>query len=141
MTKTIQLLEEKNSYLEKFLGLNREWLGRLSRGDFGDVEDFRETREKILNIIKHIDALVEVQTQNINVDHVDTITRIRLHELLDHKDNLVQVILSQDLDIMQIIESAKSQIIIELKNVRQGRKTISSYKSTQRSEESLDEEV
>ncbi|MDZ4678113.1 MAG: hypothetical protein SGI74_11475 [Oligoflexia bacterium] len=141
MTKTIKLIEEKNTYLEKFLGLNREWLGRLAVGDFGDLESFRENRENILNIVKHIDVLVDTQSQTIDAQDVDTTTRYRLNELLDHKDLLVKAILTQDLDIMQFIETAKSQIIIELRNVRQGRKTLSSYKSEKKNSESLDEKA
>jgi hypothetical protein len=41
---------------------------------------------------------------------------------------------------MAIIESAKSKIIVELRELQRGRKTISSYKSNQR-KEILDEEA
>jgi len=84
---------------------------------------------------------VDTQSQTIDAQDVDTTTRYRLNELLDHKDLLVKAILTQDLDIMQFIETAKSQIIIELRNVRQGRKTLSSYKSEKKNSESLDEKA
>src|ERR1700722_4400343 len=106
MNKTVGYLEEKNMYLEKFVGLNREWLDRLSRGDFSDVESFRENRENILNIVKHIDVLIETHSRKIGNEEIADSTKYRLNMLLDRKDALVKVILSQDLEIMELIENA-----------------------------------
>ena len=140
MSKTITYLEEKNTYLEKFLGLNREWLDRLSRGDYAELESFRENRENILNIVKHIDALIETHSRReANLDS-DIALKKHIHVLLIRKDALVKAILSQDLEIMEMIELAKSQIIIDLKGVQRGRKTIGSYKSYSR-KETFDEEA
>jgi hypothetical protein len=140
MNKTVEYLEEKNNYLEKFLGLNRDWLDRLTRGDFAELENFRENRENILNIVKHIDALIETHSNNTDPITVDDATKSRINKLLDRKDTLVRVILSQDLEIMELIEAAKSQIIRELTQVQKGRKTIGSYKSGNR-KDIVDEEA
>jgi hypothetical protein len=139
MTKTIGYLEEKNNYLEKFIGLNRDWLERLSRGDLTDLENFRETRESILNIIRHIDALVETHSRAVEENYIDMSARTRINSLLIRKDDLVKVILSQDLEIMEMIEAAKSQIIIDLRSAQKTRKTLGSYKSGRR-KETVDEE-
>ena len=141
MTKTIGYLEEKNMYLEKFVGLNREWLDRLTCGNFTDVESFRENRENILNIIKHLDVLVDTHSRKMGSDEIDDSIKKRLNALLDRKDSLVKVILSQDLEIMELIETAKSQIIMELQKVRTVKKTLSSYKSTRKNKETVDEEA
>jgi hypothetical protein len=140
MSKTVDYLEEKNMYLEKFLGLNRDWLDRLSRGDYAELESFRENRENILNIVKHIDALID--THSRREASVDTEFSIKKHinTLLIRKDALVKAILSQDLEIMEMIELAKSQIILDLRGVQKGRKTIGSYKSHNR-KETFDEEA
>ena len=140
MTKTMELLEEKNKYLEKFLGLNSKWLERLSRSDFGDIEEFRETREEILNIIKYIDALVESHANRIEAIELDNNLRIKVNALLVRKDSLVKAILSQDLDIMQFIDCAKTQVIQDLRNVQKTKKTIGSYKSFNR-KDTVDEEA
>ncbi len=140
MKKTISYLEEKNNYLEKFLGLNRKWLDRLTQGDFGDIEEFRETRETILNIVRHIDALIESHTMRITDPEIDDEMRSQINTLLNRKESLVKAILGQDLDIMQLIERAKSQIIADLRNVSRVRKTIGSYKSFS-TKEIIDEEV
>ena len=140
MNKTIQLLEEKTAYLEKFLGLNSKWLNKLSQGDFGELESFRENRETILNIIKHIDALIEARSERIAPESVDEINKAKINGLLDRKDSLVKAILAQDLDIMQIIQSAKSMIITELQKVNKSKKTIRSYKSFNR-KDTVDEKA
>ena len=140
MVKTLSLLEEKNNYFEKFIGLNKLELQRLSRSDFTDLQDFRESRENILNIIKHIDTMIESRTAEISPLIIPPEFKQRIRELLYAKDELVHTILAQDLEIMQIIDSAKSQIIIELQSVRKNKKTIGSYKSFNK-KEILDEEV
>ena len=140
MNKTVDYLQEKNTYLEKFLGLNRDWLDRLSRGDYAEIESFRENRENILNIIKHLDALIETHSRKEASQDVDTATKKFINSLLNRKDALVKAILSQDLEIMELIENAKSQIIVELRNVQKGRKTIGSYKSFSR-KDIIDEEA
>jgi hypothetical protein len=140
MTKTTDYLEEKNMYLEKFLGLNREWLDKLCRGDFAELESFRENRENILNIVKHLDALIEAHSRREAAHDVDISIKKHINLLLNRKDALVKAILSQDLEIMELVENAKSQIIIELKNVQKGRKTIGSYKSFNR-KDTVDEKA
>jgi hypothetical protein len=127
-------------YLEKFLGLNRDWLDKLSRGDYAELESFRENRENILNILKHLDALIETHSRKESAGEVELAIKKHINALLNRKDALVKAILSQDLEIMELIENAKSQIIIELKNVQKGRKTIGSYKSFNR-KETVDEEA
>ncbi len=140
MTKTTDYLEEKNMYLEKFLGLNRDWLDKLSRGDYAELESFRENRENILNIMKHLDALVETHSRKEANGNIEDGVKKYINSLLNRKDALVKAILSQDLEIMELIENAKSRIIIELKNVQKGRKTIGSYKSFNR-KDTVDEKA
>ena len=54
--KTVQLLNEKNHFLEKFYSLNEKQLVQLSASRFENVEYFYNQREDILKIIKYIDA-------------------------------------------------------------------------------------
>jgi hypothetical protein len=134
MLKTIQLMEDKNAYLIKFMALNKAKLDKLAKNDFTELELFRDNRENILNIIKHIDGLIETRFKGIDVTMISTDTKKHIHKLLIEKDDYVRAILAQDLEIMQIIDHAKSQIITELQQVRKGRKTISSYKSYNKKE-------
>ena|ERR1035438_4401520 len=140
MIKTLKLLEEKNMYLEKFLGLNRERLDHLLKGDFADLERFRGDREMILNIVKHIDSLIEARSKDVNDDDIDASAKQKVSMMLQRKDSLVKSILSQDIDIMQIIEKAKSEIILELRKVSSARRTIGQFKSQTR-KDIVDEEV
>lgn len=141
MIKTLSLLEDKNSYLEKFIALNTIKLTKLSKSEFEDLEEFRESRENILNIIKHIDTLIEARTLELDPQSIPQSIKEKIAELLTEKDELVHTILSQDLEIMQIIDVAKSQIILELQSVRKVKKSIGSYKSFNKEEDSYDEEA
>jgi hypothetical protein len=129
MTRTIELLTEKNLYFERFIGLNRDQMEKLNLGDFADLENFREQRESILNIIKRLDSLIEPQTHGIDFDTVSEALRTQIKTLLDRKEMLVKVILGQDLDIMQLIEQAKSNIIRDLQATTKSRKVVGAFKS------------
>jgi hypothetical protein len=140
MEKILSLIEEKNTYLEKFCAINSDQIKKLKAGNFEELEIFRESRENILNILNHIDALLSSHAALVNENEITLLDRQRLEESLNHKDELVRVILSQDIDIMGAIESAKSEIIRQLRAVVKGRKAVSAYKSGDR-KDSVDEEV
>lgn len=132
MIKMIEMLSEKNNYLEKFLGLNREWIDKLAQNDFSELEEFRENRESILNIVHHIDSVIESLSERLDIYEVCEAEKTKVTALLDRKDSLVKAILAQDLEIMQFIDAAKALIITELKKVAKNKKSIGSYKSGSR---------
>lgn len=139
MSQILDLLKEKNGYLEKFLGLNCEWINRLAQNDYGQVEGFRENRERILNIINRIDDLLYSLTFSLDPESFDFTEKKEITTFLDRKDSLVKAILAQDLEIMQFIETAKGVVYDELKKVSKSKKTIGSYKSFKRND-NIDEE-
>lgn len=135
MTRIIQLLTQKNHYLEKFYSLNEEELFNFQCGNFDNIENFYQTREKILETVRYIDGqLDEVQSEFpiaaestiVNVEHS---LRREMREHLAIKDEYVNRILGQDLEILSCIEKAKSEIIRELRDIRKNKKAFSGYKS------------
>jgi hypothetical protein len=140
MEKILALIEEKNMYLEKFCAINSDQINKLKQGSFDELEVFRESRENILNILNHIDALLSSHAALVDEKTITRADRQRLEDALNHKDEMVRVILSQDIDIMGAIESAKSEIIRQLRSVVKGRKAVSAYKSGDRTD-IVDEEV
>lgn len=140
MERILTLIDEKNVYLEKFCAINSDQIKKLQAGNFDELEVFRESRENILNILNHIDALLSSHAALVDDSLITPVERQKLSDALDHKDELVRVILSQDIDIMGAIESAKSEIIRQLRTAVNGRKTIAAYKSGTRNE-TIDEEV
>ncbi|MEK6553742.1 MAG: hypothetical protein AABZ31_00755 [Bdellovibrionota bacterium] len=130
MHTIIELLNEKNFCLEKFIGVNATELSNFTSGNFDNLEEFYATREGLLEIIKKIDFLIDEKNQ----DPVDT-AKISVEfkrDILDAqrtKNDLVGQILQQDLEILSALESAKSEIIRELSSVRSNKKAIGSYKS------------
>ena len=140
MEKILSLIQEKNMYLEKFCGINTEQIKKLNAGNFQELEAFRESREKILNILKHLDALLSAHAATVDEEGILAPQRTDLRRLLDRKDDLVRIVLRQDIDIMGAIEIAKSEIIRQLRSVVRGRKTIKSYKSGA-AKDGLDEEI
>lgn len=138
MIRIINLLNHKNHFLEKFYSLNENELLNFARNDFSNLESFYQTREKILEAIRYIDAEVD-QLQQQDLEVTDAQKR-EMATALAIKEEYVSRILAQDLEILSCIESAKSSIIRELQEIRKARKAVGSYKSRQFTNR-LDEEA
>lgn len=128
--KTIQLLNEKNHFLEKFYSLNEKQLIQLSASQFENIEYFYNQREDILKIIKYIDSEI-VRAHNDELA-MNIIASAQDHEAVKEclriKDIFVNRIIEQDIQIISLIERLKSNIIKELKTVRHARKAMAGYK-------------
>lgn len=130
--KTVQLLNEKNHFLEKFYSLNEKQLVQLSASKFENVEYFYNQREDILKIIKYIDAELarahdDEVAMNLAISGQD---QLAVKECLRVKDIFVNRIVEQDVQIISLIEKLKNNIITELKTVRGARRAMTGYKST-----------
>lgn len=138
--KLVELLDEKNQYLEKFFELNEAELHNFADGLFDNVEVFYQSREKILDIVRCIDGLVDDEVAALKDHVVTTHLRAEIQDLMDQKDRLAKQILAQDLRVLSAIEDEKSNIIRELKSTRQSRKVVGAYHSGKTAHQ-LDEEV
>ena len=130
MVRIINLLQEKNHYLEKFYSLNETEVVNFSNGNFDNLESFYNSREKILEILKYIDGqLDQVQNAFSDLSNISIEERRQIKESLVTKDEYVSRIIDQDLEVLACIEAAKSNIIRELQDVRRVRKAVGGYKS------------
>jgi hypothetical protein len=142
MDRIITLLREKNHFLEKFHEVNEQELLRFDVGNFDNIEVFYGTRDKILDLVKVVDDLIREESgASAEVSPACTAEQKNEAEyLLNKQDELVTRILSQDLQVISWIEKEKSNIIRELRGVRNGRKAISGYHSGETSRH-LDEKA
>lgn len=129
MIQIVDLLNEKNHYLEKFYSLNENELGQFLRGNFDNLEKFYDTREKIIEIIRYIDA--KIDKINLSLKNITPEDKIRamVQEALHIKDQYVAKIMEQDLQILSCIDSAKSEIIKELQVLKKNKKAVGGYKT------------
>jgi len=125
MQRIINLLNQKNHYLEKFYSLNEEELLNFAKNDFDHLESFYRTREEILDVIRYVDDEIDKSETSV----LSSEEKRLMNEALAAKDEYVARILSQDLEILSCIESAKSSIIRELQEIKKAKKAVGSYKS------------
>lgn len=141
MENIIVLLQDKNYHLQRFHDMNEAELVHFAEGNFDNLEVFYNSREAILDLIKCIDRLIE--QANMADPHPPMISDEQKREIgqaLAKKNNLVTKILAQDLQILSVLESTKSNIIKELSQVKAARKAMSAYKSGG-PDSRLDEEI
>ncbi len=132
MSRVIQLMGEKNHFLEKFMNLNEKQIARLEQGHFDQIEHFYNQREDLIKIIKYIDAEThKAQGQEVDGDlEVMEAHRQIIKENLKIKDTYTAKIIDQDMQVLALIDQAKSRIIKELQDVRQGQRAMAGYRST-----------
>lgn len=126
--RLIQLLEQKNHYLEKFLTLNELQIRLLSDTNADTLDEFYEQREKILEIIQYIDSQISESYQNLSTTESGQ-AQAQVQKLLFVKDEYVHRILDQDIQILGMIDQIKSAIMSELSDIRSSRKALKGYKS------------
>lgn len=125
MNRLITLVYEKNHYLEKFYAQNETEIRNFLTGEFSNLEKFYETREKILEMIRYVDAQIDKIHEAVQLtDH----EKREFQKAMRIKDEYVERILQQDLEILSCIERAKSEIIVELQNIKKGKKAVAGYK-------------
>lgn len=130
METIINLLKEKNHYLKKFYTLNKAEIIRLAEGDFTRLDYFYQSRENILDVISHIEARMEEDLGKVQpASAISEEERQRVRRELDFKDDVVNQILDQDLQILTFIENAKTELIKELQDVKKNRQVIGAYHS------------
>lgn len=138
MLRIISLLNQKNHYLEKFYSMNEAELLNFAQNDFNHLDEFYDTREKILENIKYIDT--QIHLENPDIAKLTIENKKEISVALAIKDEYVNRILAQDLEILSCIENAKSNIIRELADLKKTRKAVGSYK-TKTFNQRLDEEA
>jgi hypothetical protein len=141
MRQVITLLNERNQFLEKFYALNEDEIERMTQGNFDNIDGFYQSRENLLNLIQHIERLIE---NHLRIEHSeverDKELKRQAEDALLLRNELVTEILDQDLEIISMIEGAKSKIIRELQVITKGRRVVGSYHSGEKNH-ALDEEV
>ena len=129
MEKIITLLKEKNEYLEQYYDLNETEIANFSQAKFETLEEFYQSRERVLEKVREIDVKIEVIQAEPTVVEPTHEQRHHVEDLLAIKDDLVKEILTQDLHILSLVEKAKSDLIRELQVVRHNRKAVGAYRS------------
>jgi hypothetical protein len=139
MIRIINLLNQKNHFLEKFYSINETELLNFSQGNFDNLEHFYQSREKILSIIRRLDQQIDVIQNENRMEEVDNAKQM-VQEALSIKEEYVNRILAQDLEVLACIEQAKSNMIRELQELRRTKRVVGSYRSKTFTSR-LDEEV
>lgn len=141
MKEVINLLEQKNQHLERFYKYNESEILNFYDRNFDNLERFFQAREVILDMISFLDKMIdEAQIQLPLSQALNNDDKKQVIRALDKKNDLVTQILSQDLQILSLIETAKSEIIKDLSQVKATKKAVSSYKSGPK-EAQLDEKA
>ena len=130
MDRLIDLLKEKNHYLESFFAVNEHELSNFSEGEFENVEGFYQAREKILEFIKRIDLKIDLE-QKTSTGIITDDFRTEVEACLMVKDEWVTAILQQDLQVISYVENEKSNIIRELSATRQTKRAVTAYAKTE----------
>ena len=129
MIRIIQLMTEKNHFLEKFNSINDRQIVKLEAKNYEDIENFYNARENLIKIIKYLDKeIYKAHQQHKELNAVFTIRQKEvLKESLKKKEALVSKIIEQDVTVLSLIDQAKTEIIKELQDVKNTQKAMKQY--------------
>ena len=127
MINILDLLKEKNFYLERFLEESRKERTSFKARRFENLEPLYKKREQILCNIQSIDdrinKICSKEEDLLNFPNKGEMKTV----LAKIKDN-VRYIMEEDLEIISCIENEKSKIIKEISQTKEGRRVLKGYR-------------
>ena len=130
-TDVLALLRSKTRCLERYFALSAIFLEQAEQGDLSELGPFHDQREAHLKAIDLYERKLSEAVTLLDPAYrtPELVERVRM-ELL-RKEEIVQRILSVDLQIIEKIERAKSSLLIELSQSRKSREILGKFKSSQ----------
>lgn len=128
MSKVLDLLKEKNYYLERFLEESRKERTRFKARHFENLDGLYKKREQILLNIKSIDDRIEKLNLPEGEEFLPLPQKNEMSEMLSLIKTNVRAIMEEDLQIISYIESERTKIIKEITQTREGRRVLNGYK-------------
>lgn len=129
MSKVLDLLKEKNFYLERFLEESKKERTRFKARHFDNLDSLYNKREQILLNIESIDRRISEICAEEGEDILMAPKKDEMKSLLLSIKANVQSIMAEDLEIISFIENEKTKIIQEIAKTKEGRKVLKGYKA------------
>lgn len=129
MSKIIELLKEKNFYLERFLEESRKERLRFKARHFENLDGLYQKRDQILKNIQSIDSKISKICEDNGKELLDPPNKNEVSVMLQKIKENVRYITEEDLEIISVIENEKTKIIQEISKTKEGRKVLNGYKA------------
>ncbi len=129
MSTVLELLKEKNFYLERFLEESRKERGRFKARHFENLDILYNKREQILLNIQSIDQRISEMCGAEEEEPLNPPKKDEMEQMLSKIKDNVRDIMEEDLQIISFIENEKTKIIKEIGQTKEGRKVLNGYKA------------
>ncbi len=140
MSHLLELHKEKKHFLIEFSNLNAKELAQFANGNFEGLESFYNSRESILEILQLIEEKIVHQSEGSKTITLNYTEKQMLEASMKEIKALTLEIVKQDMDLLSLIEGAKSAIIKELQSLKKNKKSVGAYK-TKVDNHQIDEEA
>lgn len=115
-------LFEINRMLEHMYSLNEAQYTRVASGDISDLDEFYQSRERILEIIKYLSFELE-QIEGESID------KKQLSQLISARKMYLEKIIEIDLKIFGKLDEVKTNLLKEIGENRSTQRVLKAYKS------------
>lgn len=129
MSKVLELLKEKNFYLERFLEESRKERSRFKARKFENLDHLYNKREQIILNIQSIDRRISEMCADDGTEILNPPKKDEISMMLRNIKSNVRYIMEEDLQIISYIENEKTKIIKEITKTKEGRKVLNGYKA------------
>ncbi|MFK8138284.1 MAG: flagellar protein FliT [Bdellovibrionales bacterium] len=131
MERLVEFMNERNNYLDRYFKLNAREIELFAENNFDSIDAFYETRSAILEVIHALDERIDIEIKQTEVAAIQALEN-QVAEILTYKDEVIEKILDQDLEILSLIETEKNSVMQELMSSKKNKKAVGAYKSGKR---------
>lgn len=127
--EVIALLKSRNRCLQRFLDITREFLASADRGDFGGLERFLASRDRILKALDLYDHKITRIINALNDREKRRSLAAAVQPLVEAREQLIRDIFLVDREISARIDSEKLRVAGEMGATRRSRQNMNKFKS------------
>jgi hypothetical protein len=140
-----KLLEDKNYWYSKYLAGNEAFLQALRHAPevaLEELELFHGNRDSLLNIIDNLEEKIqqELLEQNWKGD-LTTEQTTRIQYFIREKDSMIRRIVELDSEILELMESIRSEGLEKIRLLAKGKKALAKYKSALNYNDKIDKRI
>ncbi|NUM87899.1 MAG: hypothetical protein HUU37_01720 [Bdellovibrionales bacterium] len=146
MTEIIKLLEQRNSWIAKYLKANEAFLAALSHAPEMAIEEldfFYGNRESLLKIIGSLDQRIRnlLDKGGALLSMEDSAVHTKTNRLLREKDSMVAAIVAMDEKIISGLERLRQENEGKISKLAKGKKALAKYRSSHKHNDKIDKQV
>ena len=146
MNEIFKLLENKNYWFKKYLSCNEAFIVAMKHAPeiaMDELELFYGNRESLLKIIEGVDQKIQslLDSAAFQDFEANSEQKTKINYYIREKDSILNRIVELDKTIIASVENVQQETLEKLRVLHKGKKALAKYKTTNKYNQKIDEQV